>query len=99
MPASRFRHASHAGVRGDVIQEFDWCVGEVLKTLEKLKLGDNTLVFVSSDNGGILDHGDSAERDGDVTSNHGHAFNGPLRGTKGTPYERGTRVPLIVRWP
>jgi hypothetical protein len=40
---------------------------------------------VTSDNGGILDHGDSVERDGDQKSNNGHAFNGQLRGTKGTP--------------
>ena len=99
MPAARFRGSSQAGVRGDVIQEFDWCVGEVLKTLDKLKLADNTLVFVTSDNGGILDYGDSPQRDGNVKSNNGHAFNGPLRGTKGTPYEGGTRVPLIACWP
>jgi arylsulfatase A-like enzyme len=99
MPAARYRGSSQAGVRGDVIQEFDGCVGEVVKTLERLKLADNTLVFVSSDNGGVLDHGDTPERDGDVKSNNGHAFNGPLRGTKGTPYEGGTRVPLVAHWP
>ncbi len=99
VPAPRFRGSSQAGVRGDVVQEFDACVGEVLKALERLKLADNTLVFVTSDNGGVLDHGDSVERDGDAKSNNGHAFNGPLRGTKGTPYEGGTRVPLIARWP
>ena len=99
MPAARFRGSSQAGPRGDVIQEFDWCVGEVLQTLEKLKLADHTLVFVTSDNGGVLDHGDTVERDGDVKSNNGHAFNGPLRGTKGTVYEGGTRVPLIACWP
>jgi arylsulfatase A-like enzyme len=99
VPAARFRRASQAGVRGDAIQEFDATVGEVLETLDRLDLAQNTLVIVTSDNGGVLDHGDSIERDGDVNSNNGHAFNGPLRGTKGTPYEGGTRVPMIACWP
>lgn len=99
MPASRFRKSSEAGPRGDVIQEFDWSVSEVVKTLDRLNLATNTLLIVSSDNGGILDWGDSPERDGNVKSNNGHAFNGPLRGTKGTAYEGGTRIPLIMRWP
>jgi len=99
VPAARFRHASGAGPRGDVIQEFDWTVSEVVKTLDGLNIATNTLLIVSSDNGGILDYGDTRERDGDEKSNNGHAFNGPLRGTKGTAYEGGTRIPLIMRWP
>lgn len=99
VPANRFRHSSGAGPRGDVIQEFDWTVSEVVKALDKLNIATNTLLIVSSDNGGILDYGDTRERDGDEKSNNGHAFNGPLRGTKGTPYEGGTRIPLIMRWP
>ncbi len=99
MPAARFRGTSQAGVRGDDVQEFDADVGEVMSALDRSGLTQNTLLIVTSDNGGVLDHGDSVERDGDVTSNNGHAFNGPLRGTKGTPYEGGTREPFIARWP
>ncbi|MDB6025217.1 MAG: arylsulfatase [Verrucomicrobiales bacterium] len=99
VPAKQFRGSSGAGIRGDAIQEFDWSVGEILKTLERLKIAENTLIIVTSDNGGILDWGDTAERDGNEKSNNGHAFNGPLRGTKGSPYEGGTRVPFIARWP
>ena len=99
VPAARFRGSSGAGIRGDAIQEFDWSVGEVVKALDRLKLSDNTLLIVTSDNGGILDWGDTEERDGNPKTNKGHAFNGPLRGTKGTPYEGGTRVPFIARWP
>jgi arylsulfatase A-like enzyme len=99
VPAPQFRGASKAGVRGDAVQEFDWTVGQVMASLDRLRLTDNTLVIVTSDNGGVLDHGDSVERDGGVESNNGHAFNGPLRGQKGTPYEGGTRVPFIARWP
>ncbi|MEO7300489.1 MAG: arylsulfatase [Verrucomicrobiota bacterium] len=98
MPAKKFRGASQAGIRGDAVEQFDGCVGEILKTLNDLKLAQNTLVMVGSDNGGILDFGDTVERDGDEKSNNGHAFNGVLRGTKGTPYEGGTRVPFIAKW-
>jgi arylsulfatase A-like enzyme len=99
VPAARFRGSSQAGIRGDAVQEFDWSVGEVMKTLDRLKLADNTLLVVTSDNGGVLDYGDTVERDGDEKSNNGHAHNGILRGNKGSPYEGGTRVPFIARWP
>lgn len=100
VPHARFRGTSQAGVRGDVLQEFDWSVGEVMVALERLKLASDTLVIVTSDNGGVLDtNGPDAVNSGTVETNNGHAFNGPLRGTKGSAYEGGTRVPFVARWP
>ncbi len=96
VPHPRFRGKSECGVRGDVIQQFDWCAGEVLATLDRLGLTDNTLVLFSSDNGGVMDDGYA---DGAVADAKGHRCNGPLRGFKGGLYEGGTREPFIARWP
>lgn len=51
-PAAKFRGTSDAGLLGDYIQELDFHVGTILKTLEELELADNTLVIFTSDNGG-----------------------------------------------
>lgn len=100
VPSARFRGSSQAGIRGDVIQEFDWSVGQVMAGIDRLGLADDTLLIVTSDNGGVLDtNGPDIEHGGTEETNNGHAFNGPLRGTKGSPYEGGTRVPLVARWP
>jgi arylsulfatase A-like enzyme len=83
------------GPRGDVIVEADWCIGELVKTLEAEGLIDNTLVIVSSDNGPVLNDGyydDAVEKLGD------HTPSGPLRGGKYSLFEAGTRVPFIVYW-
>jgi arylsulfatase A-like enzyme len=96
VPHPRFAGTSGCGVRGDVIQELDWSVGEVMKTLERLKLDDNTIVIFSSDNGPVVDDGYD---DGSVEKLNGHVPAGPYRGGKYSNYEGGTRVPFIVRWP
>ncbi len=86
-PAPRFRGTSAMGIRGDVIHELDGRMGQVLAALERLRVGENTLLVFASDNGG--------ERG----ANRGLAVNGPLRGVKTEVYEGGHRVPFIVRWP
>jgi len=82
-----FQGTSERGLYGDVIQEIDWSVGQVLKTLENYSLLNNTLIIFSSDNGPWLvmeDHGGSA---------------GILREGKQYTFEGGQRVPTLAMWP
>ncbi|MBM3787453.1 MAG: arylsulfatase, partial [Acidobacteria bacterium] len=53
-PNRMFRGKSRAGLYGDFIAELDWCVGEILKTLDKHNLANNTIVVFSSDNGAVI---------------------------------------------
>ena len=96
VPHPRFVGKSGMGPRGDAILQADWCVGEVLKKLDQLKLANNTIVILTSDNGPVVDDGykdDAVEKLGQ------HKPAGPLRGGKYSNFEAGTRVPFIVRWP
>jgi len=95
MPNGQFAGKSLCGVRCDVIEQLDWTVGQVLATLEKHKLMENTLVVFTSDNGPVVDDGYA---DGSVEALHGHTPAGHLRGGKYTLYEGGTRVPFIAYW-
>ena len=96
MPHSRFEGKSGLGRRGDVILQFDWCVGEILAALDRLGIAQNTIVMLSSDNGPVVDDG---YHDGAVENLNGHTPAGPLRGGKYSAFEAGTRVPFLVRWP
>lgn len=85
--SEQFNGRSQAGLYGDVLEELDWSVGEVLATLRRLELDDQTIVIFISDNGPFLSYGEHA----------GSAA--PLREGKLTTFEGGVRVPCLVRWP
>jgi arylsulfatase A-like enzyme len=84
---SRFAGRSRQGLYGDVIEEIDWSVGEVLKALRRNGLEKDTLVIFTSDNGPWLSYGQ-----------HGGSA-GPFREGKGTSFEGGIRVPCVMQWP
>jgi len=96
VPHARFQGTSECGVRGDVIHQLDWQVGAVMEALEKHNLTDSTLIIFTSDNGPVVDDGYA---DGAVEDLNGHEPTGPLKGSKYSLYEAGTRVPFIARWP
>jgi arylsulfatase A-like enzyme len=82
--SKEFLGKSPRGLYGDVVEEIDWSVGEVLATLRKNKIERNTLVVFCSDNGPWLPFGD-----------HGGSA-GLLRGGKGSTWEGGMREPTIM---
>lgn len=79
--------SSKQGPYGDVIQEIDWSTGLILETLKKANLDQNTLVIFTSDNGPWMHYG-----------NHAGGTDG-LRGSKGTSWEGGVRVPCVMKFP
>lgn len=95
-PHPRFVGQTNMGPRGDAIVQFDWCVGEIMRTLKELGLEENTLIILSSDNGAIIDDGYADQAKERL---NGHNPSGPWRGHKYSAFEGGTTIPAIVRWP
>lgn len=85
--SAAFQGNSKRGLYGDVVEELDWSIGQILKTLKELSLDTNTIVIFTSDNGPWLTQ----------KENGGSA--GLLYEGKGSSYEGGMRVPAIIRWP
>ena len=96
IPHERFRGKSGLSYRGDVIVQLDWCVGELVKTLDRLKLSKNTLIVFCSDNGPV---GDDGYKDFALEKMGDHSPNGPFSGGKYSVLEGGTRTPFISYWP
>ncbi len=80
----RFLRESRNGPYGGAVAAIDWATGVIMAELRRLGIDENTIVLFTSDNGSRADFGPS---------------NGHLRGRKGTTWEGGQRVPLVVRWP
>jgi len=86
-PHPDFVGKSKNGTYGDWVEEVDWSVGQLLKTLERLQIEKNTLVLFTSDNGPWASKGKAG------------GVSGPLRGSKGCTLEGGVREPTIAWWP
>jgi arylsulfatase A-like enzyme len=85
--SSDFAGKSNYGGYGDAVEEIDWSVGEILKTVSDNGLDEDTIIMFLSDNGPDL-----------VTPEPGGSA-GALKGGKGSTWEGGVRVPCVVRWP
>ncbi|KAM3585492.1 uncharacterized protein V6R79_018973 [Siganus canaliculatus] len=90
--SAAFRGTSRHGIYGDAVHEVDWSVGQVMQTLDRLKLREKTLVYLTSDQGAHLEE---ISASGEVH----RGWNGIYKGGKSTNWEGGIRVPGILRWP
>ncbi len=91
VPPDFMEGASEAGLRGDMVALYDWVVGQVIETLDRHGIADDTLLIVTSDNGARATCFDG--------NDYGHKSCGDLRGQKADIWEGGHREPYLARWP
>ena len=93
LPTPEFDGKSNTNMYGDFVLQVDWTVGQVMQTLERKGMTENTLFIFTSDNG-------CSPRAGfEKLAEFGHNPSYKFRGHKADIYEGGHRVPFIARWP
>jgi len=90
VPTPEFVGKSKAGRYGDFVTQVDGTVGQILQTLKRLEMAENTLIIVTSDNGADVRFLDPA---------FCHKSNYNFRGQKSDIWDGGHRIPFIARWP
>lgn len=96
MPHPNFEGKSGKGLWGDILMQIDSYVGELLATIDKLGVADNTIFIFTADNGPeALSEGETSL----TVENAMHGSAGPWRSTLFTGYEGALRVPFAIRWP
>jgi arylsulfatase A len=111
LPHKRFKGNTALGPYGDFVSQVDWTVGQILNALDEMKISENTLVILTSDNGSFMKRiGEDSKfpqgATGHVNDHKIQAFdpvnhrsNFEFRGTKADIYEGGHHIPFLVRWP
>lgn len=89
--SARFRGSSQHGLYGDAVHEVDWSVGQIMETLNRLSLDENTLLYLTSDQGAHLE-------EISVRGEVHRGSNGIYKAGKSTNWEGGIRVPGVLRW-
>jgi arylsulfatase A-like enzyme len=93
LPTAEWKGKSGLGDYGDFVMQTDHVIGEIMKSLDRNGFAQNTLVFMTSDNGCSRAAGIGK------LAKKGHKVSAHLRGSKADIWDGGHRVPFFVRWP